>query len=30
MLQWFGMTASKRNTEEQHAAPFPHMLRWLR
>jgi len=30
MLQWFGMTASKRGTEEQCAEPFPHMLRWLR
>ena len=30
MLQWFGMTASKHSIEEQHAAPFPHMLRWLR
>ena len=30
MLQWFGMTASERSTEEAHVAPFPHMLRWLR
>ena len=30
MLQWFGMTASKRSAVDQHAAPFPHMLRWLR
>lgn len=30
MLQWFGMTLDRRTAEERGAAPFPHMLRWLR
>ncbi|HXQ17620.1 MAG TPA: hypothetical protein VN814_23635 [Caulobacteraceae bacterium] len=30
MLEWFGMTLSRRKAEAEGARPFPHMLRWLR
>jgi hypothetical protein len=30
LLQFYGMTFASQKTAENGAAPFPHMLRWLR
>ena len=30
LLQWFGLTADKKNAAQLQVAPYPHMLKWLR
>ena len=30
LLQWMEMTLDEKSAREQGAAPYPHMLRWLR
>lgn len=29
-LQWAGMTYEEKNAKENGAAPFPHMIKWIR
>jgi hypothetical protein len=30
MLEWYGLTASRKEAPVLQVSPYPHMLKWLR